>query len=73
LNAVVPIRRIRTWLPWKARSPAARDRGVDPEVDLVGESLFGELVGELAAAEGDQVPAVLGLEAGHALGELALD
>jgi hypothetical protein len=27
---------------------AAPDRGVDPEVDLVGESLFGELVGELA-------------------------
>src|SRR5881397_3348150 len=52
---------------------AAPDRGVDPEVDLVGESLGGELVGELAAAEGDQVPAVLALEAGHAPGEVALE
>ena len=40
-------------------------------MDLVGESLGGELVGEFAAAEGDQVPAVLALEAGHALGEVA--
>src|SRR5918995_2085849 len=38
---------------------AAPDRGVDPEVDLVGEPPCGELVGELATAEGDQVPAVL--------------
>jgi hypothetical protein len=32
-----------------------------------------ELVGQLATAEGDQVPAVPTLEAGHALGEVALD
>src|SRR5436309_12957436 len=42
-------------------------------MDLVREALGGELGGELAAAEGDQVPAVLALEAGHALGEVALD
>src|ERR1700716_73087 len=52
---------------------AAPDRGVDPEVDLVGEAPGGELVGQFAAAEGDQVPAVLALEASHALGEVALD
>src|SRR4029450_7170962 len=52
---------------------AAPDRGVDPEVDLVGESLFGELVANFPPAEGDQVPEVPGLEAGHALGELARD
>src|SRR2546428_12724574 len=52
---------------------AAPDRGVDPEMDLVGEAVSGKLVGELAAAEGDQVPAVLALEAGRALGEVALD
>src|SRR5438093_13650731 len=42
-------------------------------MDLVREALGGELGGELAAAEGDQVPAVLALEAGHTLGEVALD
>src|SRR5438093_11558017 len=42
-------------------------------MDLVREALGGELGGELAAAEGDQVPAVLALEAGHALGQVALD
>jgi pimeloyl-ACP methyl ester carboxylesterase len=49
-KAVVAIRRIRTWRPWKAPSPLPQ-----------------------SAAEGDQVPAVLSLEACHALGEIALD
>jgi hypothetical protein len=50
----------------------APDHGVDSEVELVGQSLGGELVRELAAAERDQVPAVLALEPGHALGQVAL-
>src|SRR5438874_937771 len=52
---------------------AAPHCGVDPEVDLVGQSISDEFVGQFAAAEGDQVPAVPALEARHALGEVAPD
>jgi len=45
---VVAIRRIRTWRR-KPRSPLPQT-AVDPEVDLVGESMSGELVGELFVA-----------------------
>jgi hypothetical protein len=52
---------------------AAPDRRVDPEVDLVDEPVPDQVVGQLAAAEREQVAPVPSLDAGNALGQVARD
>jgi hypothetical protein len=46
---------------------------IDPEVHLIHEALPSKLVRQAAAAEGEQIAAMLSLQLPDALGEVALD
>jgi hypothetical protein len=49
------------------------DDRLDPEVHLVDKAPAGQLVGEPAAAEREQVAAVLALQRGHGFGQVPLE